>query len=507
MTTISSIMQDSLRANNYYVLISAITLLYLSVWFFSPLRSIPTIGGSSLPILSYFTARKFVHHAKSMVREGYAKYRGSVFKIAMLDQWLVVVTGPSMIEELRKRPDTELSFNEGIGEFLQTRYTLGQDVHHNTYHIDIIREKLTRSIPTILSDVIDELALAVGEHIPTRDGSWVRVNVLQKARDIIARASNRVFVGLPACRNTEFLDLAVSFTLDVVQDRATINRFPNLVKPIVGRMVGNSKRNLKRAIPHLRPIIEERRRKMAEYGEDWSDKPNDMLQWILEEAVVRQTSDEAIVQRILLVNFAAIHTSSNSITHAIYHLAERPEYLQPLREEIEPIIREEGWTKAAMAKMWKLDSFLRESQRYNGINLFSVMRKAQKDVMLSNGVTIPRGTLVAAAAESTHHDDILYKNAEVFDPFRFARQREAEGESTKHQFANTSVEYVPFGHGKHACPGRFFAANELKAMLAYLVLNYDMRFDEAHPTRPANVYMGYSIIPSPTAEVLFRKRR
>ena len=70
-----------------------------------------------------------------MVREGYAKvrdprlwremdteepvrlqYRGSVFKIAMLDQWLVVVTGPSMIEELRKRPDTELSFNEGIGE-------------------------------------------------------------------------------------------------------------------------------------------------------------------------------------------------------------------------------------------------------------------------------------------------------------------------------------------------------------------------------------------------------
>lgn len=56
-------------------------------------------------------------------------------------------------------------------EFLQTRYTLGQDVHHNTYHIDIIREKLTRSIPTILSDVIDELALAVGEHIPTRDDS------------------------------------------------------------------------------------------------------------------------------------------------------------------------------------------------------------------------------------------------------------------------------------------------------------------------------------------------
>lgn len=59
-----------------------------------------------------------------------------------------------------------------------------------------------------------------------------------------------------------------------------------------------------------------------------------------------------------------------TITHALYHLAERPELLQPLREEIETLLKEEGgWTKNALAKMWKLDSFLRESQRHNGVNL------------------------------------------------------------------------------------------------------------------------------------------
>ena len=41
----------------------------------------------------------------------------------------------------------------------------------------------------------------------------------------------------------------------------------------------------------------------------------------------------------------------------------------PLRAEIEPIVAADGWTKAAMGKMWKLDSFLRESQRYNGIGI------------------------------------------------------------------------------------------------------------------------------------------
>lgn len=41
--------------------------------------------------------------------------------------------------------------------------------------------------------------------------------------------------------------------------------------------------------------------------------------------------------------------------------------MQPLREEVETIIAKEGWTKAALMKMWKLDSFMKESQRFNGI--------------------------------------------------------------------------------------------------------------------------------------------
>jgi hypothetical protein len=38
-----------------------------------------------------------------------------------------------------------------------------------------------------------------------------------------------------------------------------------------------------------------------------------------------------------------------------------------MREEAERIIKAEGWTKAALNSMVKIDSFLRESQRLNGI--------------------------------------------------------------------------------------------------------------------------------------------
>ena len=54
-------------------------------------------------------------------------------------------------------------------------------------------------------------------------------------------------------------------------------------------------------------------------------------------------------------------------------------------------------------------------------------------------------------------------------------------------------------------PGRFFAANELKAMLAYIVLNYDLKIDGDGP-RPANIYYATGVIPAINGQVLFRKR-
>ena len=46
-------------------------------------------------------------------------------------------------------------------------------------------------------------------------------------------------------------------------------------------------------------------------------------------------------------------------------------------------------------------------------------------------------------------------------------------------------------------PGRLFATNEVKAMLAHVLLNYDVKM--------ANVSVGISSIPDPTSEVMFRK--
>jgi DNA-binding SARP family transcriptional activator len=51
------------------------------------------------------------------------------------------------------------------------------------------------------------------------------------------------------------------------------------------------------------------------------------------------------------------------LCHILHNLLTRPEYEQPIREEIIAVIKEEGWSKTAMGKLRKLDSFIKESLR------------------------------------------------------------------------------------------------------------------------------------------------
>ncbi|EPQ50638.1 cytochrome P450 [Gloeophyllum trabeum ATCC 11539] len=469
------------------------------------LDGVPAVGSTN-PILSWVGAFQSLTDSRTILQEGYNKYRGGLFRVPRFDGWTVYVTSPVLVEELRKAPDDVLSFSEATKKQLQINYTLGRNIHENGYHIPIVRSQLTRSLTPLFPDVRDEIVAAFSDVVPKGvESDWVEVPAMESVMQIICRTSNRIFVGLPKCRDPDYIQLNTSFTLDVVAGAAIINMFPDFLKPIAGRLLTNISKSVQRGINHLRPIIEERRRNLNEYGPDYEGKPNDMLSWLMRAADATEGTVENLTRRILTVNFAAIHTSSTSFTQALYNLATRPEYAAPLREEVDAVVAEMGWTKAAMQKMKKLDSFMKESQRLEGLGIAVMGRLALKDFVFSDGTFIPAGTMVSVAAGPMHHDDDVYANANEFDGFRFANIREEEGQGTKHQMVSTTTEYVSFGHGRHACPGRFFAANELKAMMAHVVSLYDIRFPDN--VRPVNTYFATACVPDMKAKVLFRKRQ
>jgi len=139
------------------------------------------------------------------------------------------------------------------------------------------------------------------------------------------------------------------------------------------------------------------------------------------------------------------------MVQVINDLASAPECQEPLRAEIESVIEKfGGWTKQALTAMKKLDSVLRESQRLNGLALFTGLHKAMVPHTFSDGTFVPKGSWVATPATAVHQDADLYENATEFDGFRFSRVREQPDQGTKHQMVSVTGDYLAFGLGRHA---------------------------------------------------------
>ncbi|KAI0713162.1 cytochrome P450 [Cerioporus squamosus] len=445
-----------------YAVLAVLAAVYFFRWRSDPLSHIPTVGGPSAPVLSYVSTINFLRKPKALLLEGYQRFHGSVFKVALLGQWVVVVSGPKMVDELRKRPDEEVSFIEGVEETLHTRFTLGREPLDDPFHVEIIKDKLMRSITAVLPDVIDELRAAVPDYIHAKDNEWTTVNTMQTTLKIVSRASNRVFVGLPACRNQEYLELAIRFTIDVLKDTA--------LKLSLGQYFSAVKKTIRQTYlisSHYLTTKSE----IEEYGEDFPEKPlNDMLQWDPRKAdPPRNYSDVQIVEggscsfMMLTYNVTTEHHARTPRPPPAY-----PDYIKHLREEIEASCRSRGWTKSTMGKMWKVTSPQGSLKRANGIGLVRLQPFHLSSTRLTalsvrhtdDGRFIPKDTLIVAATYPTHYDDSIYENAATFDPFRFSRMREEDGEGTKHQFVNTS-----------------------------------------------NRCFGLNIFPDPSAEIMFRKRQ
>lgn len=132
------------------------------------------------------------------------------------------------------------------------------------------------------------------------------------------------------------------------------------------------------------------------------------------------------------------------------------------------------------------------------------------------GWTAPYGSYISVDQHNRQHDPSIFPEPDKYDAFRFSRPREkyeAEHADMKDSeeflkmrnlsMTSTGENFVVFGHGRHACPGRFFVQHELKMLLAYLMMNYEIPLLEK---RPANQWLGTSIMPHTSATLKVRRK-
>jgi hypothetical protein len=78
----------------------------------------------------------------------------------------------------------------------------------------------------------------------------------------------------------------------------------------------------------------------------------------------------------------------------------------------------------------------------------------------------------------------------------------------KHQLVTVGSENLGFGHGSHACPGRFFASNEIKVLLVDMLRRFDISIkkDGGIGERQEGFRSDVFFIPDPSVKVYFKKR-
>lgn len=125
---------------------------------------------------------------------------------------------------------------------------------------------------------------------------------------------------------------------------------------------------------------------------------------------------------------------------------------------------------------------------------------------------MPAGVVLELPVVTSSVDPGYFPEPDKFDALRFYKMRMAEevgssgeergsGQKQKSstevlantQFVSVSQSSLTFGYVRHACPGRFFAANELKMILSYALTHYDFKLPDGVSERYSNKIYGSAV--------------
>ncbi|KFY43370.1 hypothetical protein V494_02019 [Pseudogymnoascus sp. VKM F-4513 (FW-928)] len=469
-----------LVSSKYSGLLVVIALVTALIRYIPRKANLPRYGTHSGLLGSWYDSLDYLKDSAKVLSAGYEKFsrHGLFYQIRTPVRWFIVAP-PKFIEEIRTAPSTHLCAREAATDILQAGYTISPVVEADKFHFHTIKSHLTPNLERMIDDIRDEISLAFDDEIGN-PADWKPVVMSRAAHRIATRSANRLLVGSPLCRNDEYLQMSIKYTIDVFGGADKLRAWPAFLRTIVTRLVTEVGERQQVARKHLLPYIQERLRQQASNNEKFlQDKPMDSLQWIIDVAPPEELKNpENLMYRMLHVNVAAVHTTGLTYHNCMFDLALSTDIHAELRNEIDDAVTTLGWTGQALARMRKLDSFMLESQRLAPISSSQFTRVVKQDFTFSDGTTVPKGSYVFIPMHAMSLDDEIYPSASKFDPFRFSRLRELPGNENRYQFVTTSPTHINFGHGKDACPGRFFASQEIKLLLAHTLLNYDVRLED-----------------------------
>jgi len=200
---------------------------------------------------------------------------------------------------------------------------------------------------------------------------WREIAIGPSVLDIVSRMASRVFLGDQLCRNEAWLKITKEYAINMFAAIRKFQHYPPQLRKVFQWFIPECKLvrdQFDTASKIIAPVIAERRRVKEEARTSGKEIPvfNDALDWVTQEAEAKGCEFDMRTFQ-LMISFVAIHTSTDLLVQTMLDIAQHPEIMQPLRDEIVGILRADGWRKTSLYNMKLLDSVLKESQRLRPI--------------------------------------------------------------------------------------------------------------------------------------------
>ena len=164
--------------------------------------------------------------------------------------------------------------------------------------------------------------------------------------------------------------------------------FPMTIRNFIGPLVALPCRIYQHKINEaLKPLFTERMEYLKTPPKENPDEPEDHFQMILRFAQKERPEElniKDIGTRLVLANFGSFHQTAIAATNVllnILHSNKQYNTIAVLRGEISDVLKEFNgvWSRAAVAKMIRCDSVLRETLRINAFGARNMVRKVMVD--------------------------------------------------------------------------------------------------------------------------------
>ncbi|KAL7747568.1 hypothetical protein RI367_007009 [Sorochytrium milnesiophthora] len=434
----------------------------------------------------------------SYLRETVARY-GPTFRMRYFGDDVVVVSDVNAVKRVLE--DKNLSFLRAMYDLfpLVASMDADQESHIFEYHAlaMLVKQYVTPNLKRFTPVAVHEFEAASEvwlqklrkETGAAADASVVVDKPFDMLMDMVARGSISVFVGSELRDDPILLNMAKTLTIDLsasLRKTGFLLFFPRvnrLLHRLMFTVYSPLNRHLRQIAQAIDPMVREHLRHKANAG-DVKQEHDSVFGYMLDQYPhVTDASPEhekrelvrVLAAQLRSLMFASIHTTTTNANLVLYYLVQHaPQCMaEILDEQLEVLGGDSTITFESLKHMKKLDSFIREVFRYSVVGIILCHRSLADDGQyeLPDGQTVPSNKHIYLNATAIHRsEDLQGPEPDKFDPWRFLHNGR--------QAIKAGPDYLHFGHGPHACPGRFFAIQEIKAVISMLITKYNISTDK-----------------------------